>query len=83
MKTLLQHCRIYDGTGLEPFIGDILIEDDRILEVAPTIESEDAKHVDLSGKSVSSGFFDAHSHNDWFAVFAPARSPLRYQPKPC
>ena len=24
--------------------------------------------TDLSGKSVSSGFFDAHSHNDWFAA---------------
>ncbi len=73
MKTLLTGGRIYDGTGAEPFVGDILIEDDKILEVAPKIASEDAEIVDLTGKSVSSGFFDAHSHNDWFAAKQNAR----------
>ena len=68
MKTLLQHCRIYDGTGAEAFLGDILIEDDRILDVGQGLVCENATHVDLSGKSVSSGFFDAHSHNDWYAA---------------
>lgn len=75
MKTLLQHCRIYDGTGADAFSGDILLEDDRILDVAPKIEAADAETVDLSGKSVSSGFFDAHSHNDWFAA---KRDPRPY-----
>ena len=68
MKTLLQHCRIYDGTGTEAFNGDILFEGDRILEVAPQIDCEDTQTIDLTGKSISSGFFDAHSHNDWFAA---------------
>ena len=68
MKTLLQHCRIYDGTGAEAFSGDILIEDDRILDVGQGLVCENAARVDLSGKSVSSGFFDAHSHNDWYAA---------------
>ena len=68
MKTLLQHCRIYDGTGAEAFESDILIEDDRILAVGQNLPIADAQVVDLSGKSISSGFFDAHSHNDWFAA---------------
>ena len=68
MKTRLRHCRIYDGTGGEAYSGDILIENDRILSVAPQIECMDATIVDLAGKSVSSGFFDTHSHNDWFAA---------------
>ncbi|NLI53931.1 MAG: amidohydrolase family protein [Clostridiales bacterium] len=68
MKTLLQHCRIYDGTGADALIGDVLIDGDQILEVQPHIETEDAQRVDLTGKSLSSGFFDAHSHNDWFAA---------------
>lgn len=75
MKTLLKHCRIYDGTGADAFTGDILIENDRILDVAPLIESKSAQTVDLSGKSISSGFFDAHSHNDWFAA---KRNPKPY-----
>ena len=68
MKTLLQHCRIYDGTGAEAFEGDILFENDKILAVGQNLSAEGATTVNLSGKSVSSGFFDAHSHNDWFAA---------------
>ena len=68
MKTLLQHCRIYDGTGAEAFEGDILFENDTILAVGQNLSAEDATIVNLAGKSVSSGFFDAHSHNDWFAA---------------
>lgn len=75
MRTILQHCRIYDGTGAEPVTGDILIEGDRIRDVAPAIAAENASVIDLSGKSVSSGFFDAHSHNDWFAA---KRDPRPY-----
>ncbi len=73
MKTLLKHCRIYDGTGADAFVGDILIENETIVEVSPNIEAANAEVVDLSGKSVSSGFFDAHSHNDWFAAKKDAR----------
>ena len=64
MKTLLQHCRIYDGTGAEAFEGDILFENDMILAVGQNLSAEDATIVNLAGKSVSSGFFYAHSHND-------------------
>ncbi|MDP3447078.1 MAG: hypothetical protein Q8S22_03350, partial [Eubacteriales bacterium] len=75
MKTLLQHGRIYDGTGADAFIGDILIEDDKIIAVGQSLACEVASVVDLSGKSVSSGFFDAHSHNDWFAA---KKDPIPY-----
>lgn len=68
MKTLLQHCRIYDGTGAPAFIGDILIDGDKVLSVGKDISADDATLVDCTGKSVSSGFFDAHSHNDWYAA---------------
>ena len=68
MKQLLKNCKIYDGTGNPAFMGDILIEGDQILDVAPLILCEDAIVTDLKGLSVSSGFFDAHSHNDWFAI---------------
>ena len=67
---------IYDGTGAEPFVGDILVDDDRIVRVETVIEPEDGwVVVDLKGLSVSSGFIDAHSHNDWFAI---RKDTLRY-----
>ncbi len=31
MKTLFKNGTIYDGTGAAPTVGDVLIEDDRIL----------------------------------------------------
>lgn len=60
---------IYDGSGSEPFQGDILVKDDKIIRVEKNIEPEDGwKVVNIEGLSVSSGFIDAHSHNDWFAI---------------
>ena len=75
MKLLLKNARIYDGTGNAPFTGDILTEDDRIVRVAPEIDAQADRVFDLTGQSVSSGFIDAHSHNDWFAL---KTDPLPY-----
>lgn len=30
MRQLLKNARIYDGTGSEPYVSDILIEDDAL-----------------------------------------------------
>lgn len=73
---LLKNGLVYDGTGADAFKADILIEGDKILKVENTIEPEDGwEVVDIDGLSVSSGFIDAHSHNDWFAV---KKEPLKY-----
>ena len=66
---LLKNGFVYDGSGAKPFKGDILIEDDKILDVSDNIQPEEGwEVVDLEGLSVSPGFIDAHSHNDWFAI---------------
>ena len=73
---LFKNALIYDGTGAEPFKGDILIDNDRIVKVEEHIQEEDGWEVaDLQGMSVSSGFIDAHSHNDWFAI---KKEPQKY-----
>ena len=68
MKTRIRNAKIYDGSGNDAFTGDILISDDRIEQVGATIAAEADRVIDLEGKSVSSGFIDGHSHNDWFAI---------------
>ena len=66
---LFKDALIYDGTGSAPFKGDILVENDRIAKVENNIKPEDGwEIIDLNGLSVSPGFIDAHSHNDWFAI---------------
>ncbi|NCB74638.1 MAG: hypothetical protein EOM51_07845 [Clostridia bacterium] len=67
MKTLLRNGKIFDGSGSEPFVADVLIEDDRIIKIAPNIEESAERIIDCEGLAVSPGFIDMHSHNDWFA----------------
>ena len=68
MKQLLKRAKIYDGTGSEPFCGDILLDGDRIAEVVPSIDAQADRVTDLDGLSAAPGFIDEHSHNDWFAI---------------
>ena len=68
-KTLIKNAKIYDGSGKPAFFGDVLIEGERIAQIAPSIPAEsDFAVVDLEGLSLAPGFIDAHSHNDWFAL---------------
>ena len=73
---LFKGALIYDGTGAEAFKGDILVDNDRIVRVEKQIIPEDGwEIIDLNGLSVSPGFIDAHSHNDWFAI---KNAPQKY-----
>ncbi len=72
---LLKNATVYDGTGNEPYRADILLDGDRIAKIAGEISLPADSVTDLAGKSVSSGFIDAHSHNDWFAI---KKEPLPY-----
>ncbi len=47
--------------------GDVLIEDDRIAAVAPSIEAGDAEVIDAAGCIVIPGFIDSHRHT-WETV---------------
>ena len=66
MKTLFKNGTIYDGSGGRPHVGDLLIEDDRILAVGGEITEAAERVVDLSGLAICPGLIDAHSHNDFF-----------------
>ena len=48
--------------GQESFQGDILVEDGKILEVAPEIQAADANVIEACGCHVMLGLFDAHTH---------------------
>lgn len=62
MKTLIKGGLIY-SIEQKPFIGDILIENNKIIEISEEIKVDDACHViDANGKYIFPGFIDAHSH---------------------
>lgn len=73
---LFKNGLVYDGTGNDAFKADVLVENDRIVKVEKDIPAEAGYEVvDISGLSISSGFIDAHSHNDWFAI---KNNPVKY-----
>ena len=62
---VVQHGNLVDGSGSEPRVADIAITGDRISAIGPPNTLKGERIVDASGRVVSPGFFDIHSHADY------------------
>ncbi|WP_226036124.1 N-acyl-D-amino-acid deacylase family protein [Aquibacillus saliphilus] len=67
---LIKNGKILDGTGSPWFYGDIAINGNEIVEIGK-IEAQAEKEIDASGKIVSPGFIDMHTHSDLFILEKP------------
>ncbi|MDA1349861.1 MAG: amidohydrolase family protein, partial [Chloroflexi bacterium] len=56
---------IFDGTGRPGFEADLMIDGGRIVLVGDASEIEGTRTWDATGKVVSPGFIDIHSHADF------------------
>ncbi len=65
---------IVDGTGFAPVRSDIAITDGRIVEVG-TVTARCAREIDATGKIVTPGFVDIHTHYDGQATWENRMSP--------
>lgn len=70
MRTIIKNGQIV--TDSEVFKGDILIEDEKIAEVAESIECDDAEVIEAEGMYVMPGAVDVHTHMDLDVGFARA-----------
>lgn len=61
---VLKNGNIVDGTGKEAYIADIGIIGDKIAQIGKIEESQGVKIIDASGKYITPGFIDTHSHAD-------------------
>src|SRR5688500_13146393 len=61
---LIRNGRVFDGTGNPAFPADIGVRDGKIVAVARLGDAKAARVIDASGKFVSPGFIDIHSHAD-------------------
>jgi len=76
---LIQGGSVVNGTGQPRFRADVAIRDDRIVEVSRTAldASRAARVVDATGKVVTPGFVDIHTHLDPLLRLPGAESHVR------
>ena len=65
---------IVDGTGGEPFVGDVAIDGDRIVEVGQDLGPA-RRQFDAAGLIVTPGWVDIHTHYDGQATWDPLLAP--------
>lgn len=58
---LLKHGEIYTEKGII-YNGDVLISEDKIVEIGKDLYNVDAEVIDLKGKKIVPGFIDIHIH---------------------
>ena len=66
---------IVDGTGSEPYLGDVAIDNDTITALGH-VEGIGAREIDAKGHAVTPGFVDLHTHLDAQAGWDPDLTPI-------
>lgn len=61
---LLRNAMVYDGTGAEPFHGEVRVRGGRIVEVGQLQPAPGETTFDAGGRALAPGFIDTHSHAD-------------------
>ncbi len=65
---------VVDGNGGTPYQADVAIQGDKIVAVGPGLETG-AQEIDATGKIVTPGFVDIHTHYDGQATWDQEMAP--------
>jgi N-acyl-D-aspartate/D-glutamate deacylase len=71
---VIRNGTIVDGTGTEPVVGDVAIIGDRIAAIGPDL-GPGTREIDATGRLVTPGFVDIHTHYDGQATWDPELAP--------
>ena len=75
---LIKNGLVYDGSLDAPARLDIAVKGDKIVKIAPSIDGVAARTIDASGKIVTPGFIDLHTHVDEGMYFPENRACLNF-----
>ncbi len=70
---ILRNGIVYDGSGTDPFHGDIVIDADRITYVGPDREFAARTEIDVKGQAIAPGFINMLAHPEE-SLFADGRA---------
>jgi N-acyl-D-amino-acid deacylase len=68
---LILNGKIISGMGNPWFYGDVAVANGKIVKVGRLAAEEATRTIDATGKYVSPGFIDGHSHSDLFLFVEP------------
>ena len=61
---LIKNATVMDGTGTPGFFGDVAIQGDQIVNIAPQIKTAARSVIDATGLVLAPGFIDLQNHSD-------------------
>lgn len=61
---IFRHASIVDGSGRAAFEADLAVTGDRIAAIGDLSKATAAQTIDLTGKTLTPGFVDVHTHDD-------------------
>lgn len=76
---LIKNGLVFDGSGSPGFESDVAVEGGRIVAIGDLKESEAKTVIDASGKAVTPGFIDMHSHADFTLPAIPTADSMVHQ----
>ncbi|HUF29383.1 MAG TPA: amidohydrolase family protein [Gemmatimonadaceae bacterium] len=62
---LIRGGQVIDGTGSAPRRADVAVTGGRIVRIGDLTRATAARTIDATGRMVTPGFIDMHSHADW------------------
>jgi N-acyl-D-amino-acid deacylase len=72
---IIRNGTIVDGSGGEPYVGDIAVRDGVIAAVGAVNGRTAAREIDATGLLVTPGFVDLHTHYDGQSIWSERLTP--------
>jgi len=66
---IIRNGTVYDGSGAAPMQGDVAVKDGVIAAMGPGLAGTAEREIDATGRIVTPGFIDVHTHYDGQATW--------------